>query len=353
MKSMIYGTLFLFIACCSCKKENGGEGHSKGGHMLGIHVTETATLDFEKSFKIAMDAGMDCVPQVIYWNMLEQDGKYDPDQLLEIINLFYPAYDMAVSLCISPIAAISRAVPNDLEMVSFSDPQMIDRFKRLLDTVYKKTPNLDIQFLLLGNEVDLYFSAHPEQWEDYISFTRDIVPYAKQYWEGIRIGVETTLGGATGPNKDYIKDLNKHTDIICFSYYPINADFTMKPIEEVKPAIGTILDLYQGRAMFLEECGYATSEVCNSSEEAQAAFVEEMFKIWDENSSQLLYVGFLWLHDIPDETAWHYVKEYGMKGRPHESVFKEYLRTCGLRTASGKEKKGFQTLKDMALERGW
>ncbi len=345
----------LLIASCisfSCSKEE-DTTISKGERNLGIHVTETNELDFEASFKIAREAGMDCIPQVIYWNMLEKNGLYDPDHLLEIINLFYPANDMSVSLCISPIAAINRAVPGDLKNVSFDDPQMIKRFKQLVDTIYQYIPNLDLQFFLVGNEVDLYFSSYPQEWDEYIEFTKEIVPYIKQYWNNVEVGVETTLGGASGPDKSMIQKLNSHTDMVCFTYYPLNSDFTMKPVSEVRPAIAEIMEIYPGRKMFLEECGYASSEICNSSEKAQAEFVEEMFDIWDEYADRLLYVGFLWLHDIPEETAWFYVEEYGMKGQPNELVFKEYLRTTGLRTSSSKDKQGFLKLKELATERGW
>jgi hypothetical protein len=348
---IICSAIFIFISCEENKNEN--KFIQKGDRHLGIHVTETEALDFEQSFLIAKEAGMDCIPQVFYWNMLEDSGAYDPDHLLEIINLFYPVHDMAVSLCISPIAAISRAVPEDLQDVSFGDPVMIARFKQLLDTVYHKTPNLDLRFLLLGNEVDLYFSSHPEEWEDYTTFVKEIVPYAKQYWPDMMVGVENTLGGSLGPDKNHIKNINAHTDMVCFTYYPLNADFTMQPVEAVKQAIDEIIELYADRTLFLEECGYATSEHCNSSEEAQADFVEEMFEIWDSYANRLVYVGLLWLHDIPEETARFYVNEYGMKGQPNELAFKEYLRTTGLRTSNGKDKKGYQTLKKLAEQRGW
>ena len=352
MKTAIHVLLTVAIVLSACDKENDTHG-KKGERKLGIHVTETNQLDFEASFKIAQDAGMDCIPQVFYWNMLEQNGLYDPDNLLEIINLFYPAYDMPVSLCISPIAAISRAVPKDLNNESFDSEIMIGRFKQLLDTLHHKTPNLDVRYFLLGNEVDLYFSSHPGEWDAYTKFTQEIIAYARQYWENAMFGVEVTLGGATGADENAIKKINDYTDMVCFTYYPLNSDFTMKRVNEVRPAINEIMEMYPGRKMFLEECGYASSDICNSSENAQANFVKEMFPIWDDYADRLVYVGFLWLHDIPEETAWFYVEEYGMKGQPDELAFKEYLRSTGLRTSDGEDKLGFQKLKDHAAERGW
>lgn len=345
---IICSAIFIFISCEENKNDN--EFIQQGDRHLGIHVTETKALDFEHSFLIAKEAGMDCIPQVFYWNMLESNGNYDPDHLLEIINLFYPAYDMPVSLCLSPIAAISRAVPEDLNNESFDSEIMIGRFKQLLDTLHHKTPNLDVRFFLLGNEVDLYFSSHPGEWDAYTKFTQEIIAYARQYWEDAMFGVEVTLGGATGADESAIKKINDYTDMVCFTYYPLNSDFTMQPVEEVRPAINEIMEMYPGRKMFLEECGYATSPQCNSSEEAQAEFVTEMFAIWDDLADKLIYVGFLWLHDIPESVAWHYVEEYGMKGQPNELAFKEYLRTTGLRTSQGKDKKGFTRLNELVNE---
>ncbi len=160
---LCFSVILLMVSC------RGGDGEEnpipgKGNRMLGIHITEAEGETFDDAFALALDVGMDCCPQTFFWSMLEDQSGFDPNSYLEFINLYYPHRKSAVSLCITPIATIYRGVPADLTEVPFSSPLMIGRFKQLLDTIHASTPELDLRFLIIGNEVDLYFDAHPGEW---------------------------------------------------------------------------------------------------------------------------------------------------------------------------------------------
>ena len=351
---VIYLSLTLSFITVSCDQEEGKKVVPKGIRNLGIHVTETASLDFDESFQIAKEAGMDCYPQVFFWTDLESASGYDPNNFLPIMNAYYPANDMAISLCISPISATARSMPEDLMSLSFSDDDVINRFKDLLDEVHAETPNVDLRYFLIGNEVDLYFASHTDEWDDYKVFVEEVKEHAKSLWgDDLLVGAEVTLEGAAGNDKLAIQQLNSVTDMVCFTYYPLNADFTMKPVKKVEADINMVLELYPTQKLFLEECGYSTSTATNSSDEAQARFVSTMFDLWDKHDDRLLYVGFLWLHDLSESKAADYVVQYGMTGHPNAEEFKEYLRTTGMRTYEGADKKGFLELKKQAKTRGW
>jgi hypothetical protein len=354
MKKIIYLTLILSFAAASCDDNEEKKIVGKGTRNLGIHVTEAKSLDFDKSFQIAKQAGMDCIPQVFFWTDIEGATGYDPNNLFDIMNLYYPQNKMAVSLCISPIAAVNRSMPEELKSLSFSDPVLIARFKQLLNELRATTPDVALRYLLIGNEVDLYFATHADEWDNYKVFVSEVRQHAKSLWgNNLLVGAEVTLEGASGKDKQYIEQLNSVTDMVCFTYYPLNADFTMKPVSEVKTDLNKILDIYPTQKLFLEECGYATSSVTESSEEEQAEFISTMFDLWDKHSEQLVYVGFLWLHDLSEQKAELYVDEYGMTAHLHAAKFKEYLRTTGMRTYDGVDKKGFLELKKQATARGW
>ncbi len=353
--------IILALTICSCNNNNDDDNKDqdneiipKGNRQMGIHVTESSSTDFEASFQRAMDAGMDCIPQVFYWNDLEDSSGYDSQGLMEIVNLFYPAYDMPVSLCITPIAAVNRAVPSDLENVNFDDSLMIQRYKNLLDTFHDKTPNLDLRFLLIGNEVDLYLSNHSQEWNAYKSFFDQVKTHAKALWGNeLKVGVETTLGSMIYTYPTEVEMLNENADMICFTYYPLNPDFTMASVSSIESEIDKVIEKYSARDIFLEECGYATSPDCNSSEALQSDFFVEMFHLWDKYADRLIYIGFLWLHDLSESQAQFYVEQYQMSGHPYTDNFKEYLRTLGVITHDGTEKEGFFTIQAEAEKRGW
>lgn len=327
---------------------------TQGERKLGIHVTEAEGINFDAAFQDAKGVGMEVFPQTFYWTTLEQDaGQYD-FQLLDIANLYYPANDVQICFNLTPIVAVDRGLPTDLMNKSFSDQEVIDRFQVLLDSIHSRTPDLDINNFLFGNEVDLYFSQHPDEWDDFKIFYDSALFHVKKLWGSeMKVGVEATLGSMMTQHGDAIKALNEHSDMIAFTYYPLEADFTMKPPQAIFNDLNFVVQEYPTELLFLEETGYASSEVCNSSEIQQREFVENIFRFWDEHHERLLFVGFLWLHDLSEENAQFFVEQYGMLGQPNENVFKEYLRSTGLKNYDGSSKAGFEALKEEAGRRGF
>ena len=176
----------------------------------------------------------------------------------------------------------------------------------------------------------------------------------KNLWgEKLKVGVENTFSSLTGSQKENIRTLNENSDFIAFTYYPLNNDFTMQDPSVVFEDIKQVVDLYPDKHLFLEECGYASSKTCNSSLEKQEQFIENMFDVWDNYPYQITFIGFLWLNDLPEETAASFVNMYGMDGHPNEAAFKEYLRTSGLRTYNGEPKPAFEIFNVNSYLRGW
>ena len=53
--------------------------------------------------------------------------------------------------------------------VPFDDPQMLERFKALIDAILARSTH-PIRYLSIGNEVDVYLAAHPQEWAAYTTF---------------------------------------------------------------------------------------------------------------------------------------------------------------------------------------
>ena len=352
MKNLHYFIIFLAFVACSDPVEVDNIV-TKGPRNLSIHITETSNGDYSTNFLAAQKAGMDVVPLTFYWSDLENSQGFTSD-LLAVANSYYSENNMPVSLNISPIAALNKSFPGDLAGLSFGDDLVITRFKALLDMVHNNLPDAVINNLLLGNEVDLYLNNHESEWPEFKNFYSQALTHAKSLWgNDLKVGVEITFSTLTGIAKENTRTLNEHSDFIAFTYYPLNADFTMQEPSVVFDDIRQVVDLYPDKLLFLEECGYASGEICNSSLAKQEQFVENMFDVWDEYPYQIVFIGFLWLNDLSEETASVYVDLYGMKGHPHELSFKEYLRTTGLRTYNGEPKPAFEIFNINSYLRGW
>lgn len=338
------------IAFCACKEKSGHSIRQKGNRELGLHVTTAQQQTYPEAFAVAREAGMSCLPQVLQWKNLEAADQYDPQNQLYITNAFFSSQQMPLSLCISPIFTTGRGLPADLMSLPFDHPLVIQRFKTLLDTVKQKLRDIDLRFLIIGNEVDLYLSQHPDEWTGYTNFANAVRTHARTLWHGVPVGSETTLGSMLNTDRDDIVQLNAEMDIVCFSYYHINEAFLMEPVSKLRDRIEPVFDLYPSRKLFIEECGIATGAGCGGSPQEQQSFVKEMFRIWDDHADGLVYVGFLWLTDLSLSQAQQVGVDYGLTT---SNAFTEYIRTLGLIDETGTPKPALQTLKDEAAARGW
>lgn len=103
------------------------------------------------------------------------------------------------------------------------------------------------------------------------------------------------------------------------------------------------------------EVGLPSSPTDGSSEDNQAAFVGEVFRVWDVHANRIPFVAYLWLSDLSEQQAQSFVTYYGANGSPDTERFKEYLRTLGLRRfpGGGADKLAFTRLKRELSARGW
>ncbi len=320
----------------------------KGNRLLGIAVTE-GSVGFDKAFSTAQDVGIEFIEFPWQWDDLEKTPEKYENQYLDIANIYYPSQNTRVALTINPIDTTNLRLPKDLKNKTFDDPEVIKRYNKLIDYVFSKIPNLDIVSLSIGNEIDIYLGTDKEKWGQYQRFFEATSTYVKTNYPGIKVGTKATFGGITKTNKEELKALNKHNDIIMITYYPINSDFGVKEPSIVHSDFNEITSIYESKTIHISEAGYPSSTYLGGSEIKQAEFVREIFKAWDEHDSQIQLIDFIWLHEISQSELNYFSEYYGSSDR----AFIEFLGTLGLRTSDGKDKPAFVALKKEAEARGW
>ena len=127
--------------------------------------------------------------------------------------------------------------------------------------------------------------------------------------------------------------VNERTDIVSVTYYPLNSDFTVKPPEVVSDDFQKLVTAYTYNPLpiYFAECGYPSSNICNSSEQKQAEFYRQVFKAWDEQYEHIKYLTIFKTTDWSQATVDFLETYYGIS----DPAFKEYLRTLGIRTYPG------------------
>ncbi len=349
-------SIVVGIVLFSCNKKSPAPSNPvpRGTRNLGVHVVQAENQDFLQALTVARTSGMNLLPLIFQWSEIDGNRGYDPDHLIPAIDLVLPDQQLALSLTISPIAADRRDLPPGLAGLPFDDPLVINTYIRLIDSLAKGITQTRIRYFLLGNEVDLYFSNHIDEWAHYIRFCEAIAPVARAaFGADCKIGAECTVGSTATAQLPYIQALNANLDVAVFTYYPINDQFIMQPVRVVSADLENLLQRLPGKRIMLEETGYATGTICQGSNQLQADFVKEIFSFWDRHPEQLECICFLWLTDLSLDLARQTAADYGVNGSPIEAAFVDCIRTLGMHTREGVAKPGFIVLKEQAGQRGW
>jgi len=322
-----------------------------GDRMLGIDVSEAEGEDYDQAFQLAREAGMQFTSLSVAWDDLElRPGEYAPDpNYLAIANLYYPAQDVPLALTITPIDTNRTRLPSDLRGRAFDDPEVIARFERLLDYVFSQIPDVELAVLAIGNEVDATLGTDATVWARYRTFFEATAAHARSLRPDVPVGVKVTMGGLTGETRALAQALNAQSDMILVTYYPLEADFGVRPADVVPGDLAALPSLFPDRPIGMLEAGYPSSEELGSSEARQAEFVRRIFRAWDAQAAQIALLNFTWLTDAPQASVEAWTEYYGLPDRR----FAAYLATLGLRHADGVPKPALEALAEEAHARGW
>lgn len=363
-KSCYLIALIIFLGCSDDDTNTTPESFEcnqsvepKGNRLLGLDVLdETSGSDFSNNFDQASRAGIDFIHVHLPWTSIETSpGNFeDPGNALATFNNFVIQKNIKFNLTIRPIDLTGKTVPEDLVSVRFNNSIMIERFTEMLDFVFSKIDPVNLTNIQIGNEIDGYdTSAEPSSfWSDYGEFLFSINAYLDQNYPDLKMGFTGTFEGLT---EGQLHDLGVWTalasvvDIVGVTYYPKDQNFNVAPVDVPFTDLATLTNEFADKTIYLQEVGYHTSAVTNSSEQKQAEFVCNMFSAWDTHKEQIPLLLWVRLNDVSQTKAEELAGPYGLSSEP----FIEYLRTLGLRTETGDDKLGFEVFVNEAQERGW
>jgi len=215
-------------------------------------------------------------------------------------------------------------------------------------------PNSRISVLSIGNEVDVYLGDDAEKWADWTAFYQDVAAYAASKKTGARqdmiIGTKTTVKGALGAAGGYIAGINglSVTDGVLLTYYPLNDDFTVKPLSAIADDLAALAGIFAKR-LYLVEAGYPSGALCQSSPSKQAEFIHGIFTAWDRYQDRIPVIILAWLNDLDEAKVAEFEAQYGIS----DPRFLEYLRTLGFMTYDGDDKPAWERLVSETEIRNW
>ena len=321
---------------------------TKGQRLIGHGITEGAN-EFGVAFALAREAGLEFIELPLAWDSVESAPGRFHSNILTIANAFFPARNVKVFLTVNPIDTNNLRMPADLKNKAFDDPEVIERYRRLLDYVLDQAGQLDLIGFGIGNEIDAYLANHKSRWQQYQKFYEAGRRYIKNKRPELKVGTKAMMYGHIASHTAALKEMNRNSDLIMVTYYPLKEGFRVHDPAVVHDHFKRLTDIYAGKPISMLEAGYPASRYLGSSEQKQVEFIRELFAAWDHHRSQILHMNFMWLHDVSDAKLEEFERYYRISSK----AFIEFLATLGLRTYQGKDKPAFQELKRQVQARSW
>lgn len=276
------------------------------------------------------------------WSELEPTtGDYTLDELMSSLNVGTQTYDQSQFLGIQVLNTTVKETPPDLLPVAFDAPEMIQRFQQLFDAIL---PHLEekTHYVSIGNEVDVYLMAHPDEWKPYKQFYEAALTYIHQTAPWIKVGVTTTFGGTLSAYEQVV-DLNTMSDVFIMTYYPLKDGFGVRPPDSPLSDFPQMVKWAGDKPLILQEVGYPAAESWGSSEADQADFVRNVFKAWDADAVHIPFLSYFAMGDFSDELCKGFMTYYGL---PDQQVFYDFLCTLGLLKVDGTPRQAWQAFVD-------
>ncbi len=248
-------------------------------------------------------------------------------------------YGFKFLITIQTIDTNNKTLPADLMNVPFDSPEMISRFDTLLNDLVKIVPD-NVKWVSLGNEVDVYLRQHPYEISPFMRFMRQATNTMHRLNSKLQVGVTCTYSGASA-DPSLFDQINRYSDFVSLTYYPLNPDFTVRPISDIPNDFRNMTKLAGKKRIILQEAGYPASPLLHSSDEKQAEFVNSIFTCAKRYTSEFIGVNFFLLYDFGDTLTNSLLKYY----RIPDPRFRAYLATLGLHKADGAPRKAWLRFK--------
>ncbi len=317
-------------------------------------------------------------PSEVVWDDPADRYSVNPGyfDILATVNAVYPGLDVGLSL--RTINTNATVLPSDLQAlidpgtgkVAFDDPRVASRFADFSEHVLSTlSDDIDIAFVSVGNEIDIYLGNDPDAFDAYVSFVQSAAPTLRSQLAtlqatsaGAPVGAKLTEGAFhLGAVQTSVDDVLAASDVAMVNYYPLNATFGVDGSGAITTAFDEIATRVPSEQLiYLTEfgvhsssdaapfCGLDCGGNCNSSEQIQADRYAELFAAWDAHADRMPLVYLNWLTDVPCTTLDGWAVQYGST----DGAFLAYLGSLGLRTRDGLAKPALTVISTEAAARG-
>jgi len=251
------------------------------GMITGFNPSQPAATEdsITARWQEALDAGMSVGRLQIDWPELEPAaGNYDEAALQDALREL-SAQGMQPFLTLPVYDSDGPVLPPYLQGRSPDDPDLIARFKKLMDWVIPLLEEKGGWGITIANEPDNFFAERPELAAQIRTFLAESRAYIHRLSPEMTVTVTLNIGNMPASRAE-MELLRSEMDMVCFNLYgsglfPIDQPYTEA---EIEAEIDAVLDFAQEKAIVFQELGmHSNTDLLNSSEAIQAAFFDVFF----------------------------------------------------------------------------
>ena len=229
--------------------------------------------------------------------------------------------------------------PKDIKFKSFTDPVFVNRYKAWMTDYLNRFGDKTNYIVIHAEGAYAYFDKYPDQLQDYLQFVSEVKDLIKNRSPHILFGFNADALSSD----ELILKLSRVVEFMGFDI--LRTDHIKDPVD-VEKEIKRLIKLSGGKKIAIQNGGWSTSEVEESSDEEQVRFIREFFRIIHKYQYQIEYAAFFTLFD--DDISITTPIYRGMfPDYPNDFLSKmvESLGHFGVLTADGNPKPGWNELK--------
>jgi hypothetical protein len=268
------------------------------------------------------------------WASIEpRAGVLDLSTLSKTITASAP---LPVAFTLKIVDAGHRQVPERFRNVEWDSPEMVQRLVEVIDQLASLLGSRPWSYAI-GNEIDLYLARRPQEIAAYARLLEQLKPIVNARHP---MASFTTVWqfNAIDQSAAIYRPILDVIDHVALTYYPINADFSVRPPDQMARDLPRALAAASPLPITFQELGYPSATLLGSSPDQQAEFMRISFElIRAAGTSRVLGATYLFQSDLPQWLIGDLVRAYGFD----DARFRAFLGTLGLRDENDRPKAGW------------
>jgi hypothetical protein len=207
------------------------------------------------------------------------------------------------ALTLKTVDTTVRRTPPDLAETAWDDPEMLARFGALLDALAGELGSR-VKWINLGNEVNVYFSANPDELTAFSRFYRHGAERLELLKPELQIGLVFAFDVLRLDDLEF-NALSEPLDQVSYTYYGSQnavvqrrTSVVQRDAAEVALDFADMRSAAKGKPVLLTEVGHSSSNFIGSSETRQAEFYAAAAEQLRLGSGWLTAANFFLLSDL-------------------------------------------------------